>query len=140
MKRNPSNLKYKKYHKVNISYRSLIDRKNFFLIRGAYGLQALHAGTLTWQQIEACRRALRRGLKKKGAIYIRPFTSAPISRKSVASRMGKGKGAISHWVSPIKAGQIMFEINCKSEVIALNTLKKAATKLPIKVKIRKLTF
>lgn len=89
MKQFPNELKFKKYHKANYSFNYLKDRKNFFLNKGMYGLQALSSGKLTFRHIEACRRSIRRGLKKKGDIFIRPFTSVPVSRKAVASRMGK---------------------------------------------------
>lgn len=65
-------------------------------MNGFSGIQAEGFGKLTFRQLEACRRTLRRGLKKTGKIWIRPFTSVPITKKSIASRMGKGKGNISH--------------------------------------------
>lgn len=63
------------------------------------------------------------------------FTRVPVSKKPIASRMGKGKGGISYWIAPIKKGQILFEINCKSLDYAAFILTKASTKLPIKTKI-----
>ena len=94
MKQFPSNLKFKKYHKVNYSFKHLLDRKRFFLIKGNYGLKSEEAGKITGKQIESCRRTLRRGLKKTGHIFIRLFTNTPVTRKSVASRMGKVKGRL----------------------------------------------
>lgn len=96
MKQYPSNLKFKKYHKVNYSFTSLLDRKRFFLGDGVFGIQAEASGKITFKQIEACRRTLRRGLKKSGNIWIRVFTYAPVTKKPVAARMGKGKGGFSH--------------------------------------------
>lgn len=91
MKQYPKNLKYKKYHKVNFSYSKLLDKKNFFPINGEYGIQAMESGKLTFKQIEACRRTLRRGLKKKSLLWIKCFTSRPATQKPIASRMGKVK-------------------------------------------------
>jgi large subunit ribosomal protein L16 len=70
----------------------LLERKNFFLYHGILGLQSLSFGKLKYRQIEACRRTIRRGLRKKGKIFIRVFTGIPVSEKAKASRMGKGKG------------------------------------------------
>jgi large subunit ribosomal protein L16 len=96
MKQFPSNLKFKKYHKVNYSFSYLIEKKVFFPIYGEYAIQSVDSGKLTFKQIESCRRTLRRGLKKKSKLWIRCFTNAPVTQKPIASRMGKGKGNISH--------------------------------------------
>jgi large subunit ribosomal protein L16 len=51
----------------------------------------LEPGKLTFKQLEACRRALRRGLGKSVRIYFHVFTGVPVSKKPVAVRMGKVK-------------------------------------------------
>jgi large subunit ribosomal protein L16 len=87
--------------------------------------------------MEACRRTLRRGLKKQGKLWIRCFPWAPFTKKPIASRMGKGKGKLSHWFSPIKQGQVLFEMqytafsSYKSHLV----LRKASSKLPVKTTI-----
>jgi large subunit ribosomal protein L16 len=96
MKQFPNNLKYKKYHKINDSFLTLVDKKNFYLIKGQFGIQAVESGKLTFKHIESCRRTIKRGLKKQGEIYIRIFTSIPVTKKPIAVRMGKGKGGISY--------------------------------------------
>ena len=141
MKQYPKNLAYKKYHKVNSNFFNLINQKQFFPMDGSFAIQSLQAGKLTFKQIESCRRTLRRGFGKSVKLWIRPFTSRPVTSKSIASRMGKGKGAISHWMAPVRKGQILFEVlyNSSSER-AFMVLNKASTKLPIKVKIQKLKY
>ena len=47
--------------------------------------------------------------------------------------MGKGKGAVSHYIAPVKPGTIMFEIDGASDIISKEALLKAGKKLPIKV-------
>jgi len=96
MKQYPSKLKFRKYHRVDYRFSKLTEKKVFFAGLGTTGIQALEYGKLTYRQIEACRRTLRRGLKKTGKIFIRVFTSIPVTKKPVASRMGKGKGATSY--------------------------------------------
>lgn len=92
MKQNPSKLKYKKNHRVSSSFFFLKDQKNFYLKRGNLALKTQKAGKLTYSQIEACRKSIRRNLKKQGKILLRTFTSFSVTKKAVASRMGKGKG------------------------------------------------
>lgn len=140
MKQFPNNLKWKKYHKVNYSFIYLLERKSFYPFFGRYGLKALKSGKLTFVQIEACRKTLKRGLRKKGSLWIKVFTWVPVTKKSVGVRMGKGKGNISHWIAPIKKGQILFEINGINLSKSISLLKKALSKLPIKVSIVKLKY
>lgn len=100
MKQLPNNYIYKKCHKANYSYTKLLDRKNFFSIYGQYGLQSLKHGKLTYKQIEACRRTIKRGFnnfnKNINFICIKVFTDRPVTKKPLATRMGKGKGSLSH--------------------------------------------
>lgn len=140
MKQFPSNLKYKKYHKINDSFLTLLDKKNFFLIKGQFGIQSLEAGKLTFKNIESCRRTIKRGLRKKGDIFIRVFTSIPVTKKPIAVRMGKGKGNISFWIAPIRKGQVLFEVDGVFSKNIYSTLKKAISKLPLKTRILKLKY
>jgi len=140
MKQLPSNYIYKKCHKANYSYIKLLDRKNFFSLYGLYGLQSLKHGKLTYKQIEACRRTIRRGLKKLGFLFIRVFTGTPVTKKPIATRMGKGKGAIVYWISIIKKGQIIFEIGGLTFLNAKDILKKCSNQLPFKTKMVKLFY
>jgi ribosomal protein L16/L10AE len=68
MKQFPSNLKFKKYHKVNYFYNATIEKKVFFPLDGEYGIQSLESGKIKFKQIEACRRTIRRGLTKMGKL------------------------------------------------------------------------
>ena len=47
--------------------------------------------------------------------------------------MGKGKGAVSHFIAPVKPGTVMFEVDGASDVVSKEALLKAGKKLPIKV-------
>jgi large subunit ribosomal protein L16 len=49
--------------------------------------------------------------------------------------MGKGKGAPEFWVAPIRRGRIMFEVSGVSKELAIEALKLASHKLPIKTKV-----
>lgn len=68
MKQFPSNLKFKKYHKINKSFLVLKNQKSFLPSFGFFGLKSLDSGKLTFNQIESARRAIRRTTKKDGSI------------------------------------------------------------------------
>lgn len=140
MKQYPNNLKFKKYHKANNFFFINIEKKLFFPLDGEYALQCLEPGKLKFKQIEACRRTIKRGLLKKDNLWIKLFTNIPVTKKSISSRMGKGKGNVSHWVVAVKRGQILFEISTLKFEKALFVLTKAKTKLPIKTKFIKIIY
>lgn len=93
MKTNPSNLKFKKFHKPNSAFLVLKEQRSFLPFSGFFGLKSLEAGRLTYKQIESARRTIRRTTKKAGNLWINLFTSFSISKKAAGSRMGSGKGA-----------------------------------------------
>ncbi|MBI3763944.1 MAG: 50S ribosomal protein L16 [Chloroflexi bacterium] len=101
---------------------------------GEYGLQALEPGWMTQRQIEAARRALVHHMKRRGKVWIRIFPDKPVTKKAAETRMGKGKGAVDHWVAVIKPGRIIFEIAGLSEDVAREALRLAAHKLALKTK------
>ena len=101
---------------------------------GTFGLQALEPGWVSNRQIEACRVAISRSIKRGGKIWIRIFPDKPITKKPAETRMGKGKGSPEQWVAVVKPGRILYEIEGVPEDIAREAMRLAAQKLPIKVK------
>jgi len=101
---------------------------------GDYGLQALEPGWVTARQIEAARRALVRFMRRRGKVWIRIFPDKPVTQKAAETRMGKGKGAVDHWVAVVKPGRIMFEISGLDEEAAKEAMRLATHKLSIKTK------
>lgn len=102
---------------------------------GDFGLKAMGNGWITSRQIEACRIAITRTMKRDGKVWIRIFPDKPVSKKPLETRMGKGKGAPEFWVAIIKPGRIMFEVSGVSKEIAQEALSLASHKLPIKTKV-----
>jgi len=96
MKQYPSRIKYKKNHKLTSSLLYLEENKNFYPYKGLISLKASENCKLTYNQIEACRKSIRRSLRKQGFIFLRVFTNISLTKKPLASRMGKGKGSHSH--------------------------------------------
>lgn len=127
----PKQTKYKKQFKGVIKNKT---SKGHKIIFGNYALKALEEGRLTSKQIEAGRRAIVRKMKRLGFLWIRVFPDTPITSKPTEIRMGKGKGAVQFWVSKIKKGQILYEINGIKDETAKKALKSGANKLPILTK------
>ena len=101
---------------------------------GSFGLKTLEPGWITSRQIEASRIAVTRYMKREGKVWIRIFPDKPVTAKPAEVRMGKGKGALSHWVAVVKPGRIMFEIDGVPEAVAREAFDRASAKLPIKTK------
>ena len=102
---------------------------------GSIGLQALERGYLSSRQIEAGRRAMTREVKRKGKIWITIFPHKPLTRRPAEVRMGGGKGAVESWVSVVKPGRILFEMDGVEDEVATEALRLAAHKLPIKTAV-----
>lgn len=102
---------------------------------GSIGLKAVSAGEITSRQIEAARRAMTRSVKRGGKIWIRIFPHTPITRKASEVPMGSGKGSVEFYVSRVKRGKIMFEMDGIPEELARKALTLASAKLPVKTKI-----
>ena len=101
---------------------------------GEYGLQSLGRVWMTNIQIEACRIAMNRAMKRKGKVWIRVFPDKPTSKKPLEVRMGKGKGAHDKWVAVVKPGCMLFEIDGVPESVAREAMRLASNKLPIRTK------
>ena len=124
----PKRTKYRKMHKGRnrgLAYKG--SQVSF----GSFGLKAMDFSRLTSRQIEAARVALTRHMKREGKVWIRVFPDKPITTKPAEVRMGKGKGAVDHYVCEVQPGKIIFEIEGVSEEVAYESLRLAAQKLPI---------
>ena len=127
----PKRTKYRKMQKGR--NRGKATRGNV-VNEGQFGLQALEAGLITANQIEAARIAMTRYIKRGGKVWIKVFPNKPISKKPAETRMGKGKGATEYWVAVVKPGRVMFELADVAEETAREALRLASQKLPIKTK------
>ncbi|MFT4552655.1 MAG: large subunit ribosomal protein L16 [Chlamydiales bacterium] len=105
-----------------------------FVEFGDFGMQVLDRGRLTNQQIEACRVAINRYFSRRGKVWIKVFPDKPISKKPAEVRMGKGKGAPSHWVAVVRPGRVLFEVGSVTREMAREGLARAAAKLPLKTR------
>ncbi len=123
-----------KHRKVQRGSRRGIARRGASVAFGEYGLQALERSWISTTQIEACRVALSRAMKRRGKLWIRIFPDQPITSRPPETRMGKGKGPLDTWVATVRPGSVMFELGGVSEQIARQGFRLAANKLPIRTR------
>ena len=109
-----------KYRKVSKGSRAGYATSGTELAYGEFGLKALTRGLLTATQIEACRVAINREMKRKGKLWIRVFPDKPVTRKPIEVRMGGGKGNPEFWAAVILPGKVLFEVGGVSEEVAKN--------------------
>ena len=121
-----------KHRKVQRGSRKGTAQSGNRLSFGDYGLKALDRAWIKSQQIEACRVAINRHMKRKGKVFIRIFPDKPVSKKPLETRQGKGKGAPEFWVAVVRPGMMLFEVGGVPEGIARSALRLAACKLPIR--------
>ena len=128
----PKKVKHRKSHKGRISGVATSGNKVSF---GDFALQAIEPGKLNSRQIEASRIALTRHIKRGGKVWIRVFPDKPITKKPAETRMGSGKGGLDHWVAPVRAGRVLFELHGITEALAKEAFALADSKLPVKCRV-----
>jgi large subunit ribosomal protein L16 len=101
---------------------------------GAYGLKAMEGGLISSRQIESARRAMTRYVQRGGKIWIRLFPDKPMTKKGAETPMGKGKGAVDHYVAKIRAGKVLFEMDGVPAATAKEAMRRAGQKLCVKTK------
>jgi large subunit ribosomal protein L16 len=125
----PKRVKYRKQFRGRMKGRAT---RGVDVAFGDFGLQALEPAWITSRQIEAARRTMVRFVRRRGKYWIRIFPDKPVTAKPAETRMGKGKGAVDHWVAVVKPGRVMFELGGLPEETAREAMRLAAFKLPIK--------
>ena len=128
----PKKTKYRKDHKRR---RGGIATRMVDVNFGSYGLKAMSAHWVDSRQIEAARRVMTRYIKKTGKLWIRIFPDKPVTAHGGEIPMGKGKGAVDHYVCVVKPGTVMFEMEGLDEKTAVEAMTLAAHKLPVKCKV-----
>lgn len=128
----PRKIKYRKQQK---KIKRGIAGRGHELAFGRFGLKILESGRISSRQIEAARRAMTRYIRRGGEIWIRIFPDKPITVTPPEVGMGGGKGTLDHFVFPAQSGRIIFEIDGVEKEVALEALRLASYKLPLKTKI-----
>ncbi len=127
----PKKVKHRKWHRGRIHGHA---SRKLDVSFGSYGLKALEARWVTARQLESARRAMTRFVQRGGKIWIRIFPDKPVTFKGNEIRMGGGKGAVDHFVSVVKPGMVLFEIDGVKESVAREAMRLAAYKLPVRTK------
>lgn len=127
----PKKTKYRKMQKGRMKG---LSQRGHRLSNGMFGVKALDSVFVTSRQIEAARIAATRYMKREGQLWIKIFPDKPITKKPLEVRMGKGKGALDHYVAVVKSGRILFEISGVPIDVAKEALRLASQKLPVKTK------
>jgi len=127
----PARVKYRKMHRGS---RTGIAHAGSNVSFGEYGLQSLERCWLDTKQIEAARVAVTRFMKRRGKVWIRIFPQKSYTKKPLETRMGKGKGPLESWVAVIRPANILFEVDGVTEAVARESMRLAATKLPIRTR------
>ncbi len=128
----PKRVKYRKQQRGRM--KGMAMRGNYVAF-GDYGLQAVEPAWVTARQLEAARRAIVRHLRRGGKYWMRVFPDKPVTKKPAETRMGSGKGNVDHWVAVVKPGRVIFEIAGVRREQALEALRLAAHKLPMRTQI-----
>jgi len=128
----PKKVKHRKIHRGG-AIRGVAMRGNKVSF-GSFGLKSLENNLISSRQIEAARRAMTRYIQRGGKIWIRIFPDKPMTKKGNETPMGKGKGAVDHFVCVVKKGRIMFEMDGVKEEVAKKAMELAAYKLNVKTK------
>lgn len=127
----PGRTKFRKQQRG--SMKGCASRGNI-LAYGEYGLQALEGTWIKIKQIESARKALTHFIKRGGKVWIRILADKPYSSRPAETRMGGGKGAPEYFVAVVKPGTILFELSGVSREGAIEAMRLAGHKMPIKTR------
>ena len=130
----PARIKHPKVHKGKLKATA---SRGTSLSFGTFGLKSEESSWIKSNQLESARRVMARFIQRGGKIWIRVFPDKPRTSKSAEVGMGGGRGGLSHFVAPVEAGRVIFEIDGLSEELAREALRLGAHKLPIKTRIVK---
>ncbi len=130
----PKKVKHRKWQKGKNKKRKT-ETRGLRLSFGSFGLQAMGSSWVSSKQIEAARRAITHFTKRGGKVWVRIFPDKPVTKRPPEVTMGGGKGAVDHYVFPVKPGRVLFEIDGVAEEDAREAMRKAGHKLPVKTRI-----
>ena len=130
----PKKVKHRKWQKGRSKSRR-VETRGLTLAYGTFGIKALESAWMNSRQIEAARKTITNFLKRDGRLWIRIFPDKPITLQAPEKTLGGGKGAVDHYVFPVKPGRVLFEVDGVSAERAREALRHASYKLPVKTRI-----
>ncbi len=132
----PNQVKHRKQHTRSHNVDHIATRGNYVAF-GDYAIQTLGGGEISARHIEAARVTATHYLGRVGKMWIRVFPHTPVTSRPADTRMGKGKGSVSHWVARVQPGTVLFELAGVSEDMAREALRRQAHKLPLRCRMVK---
>ncbi len=129
----PKKVKHRKWQRGRRKGKG-IETRGTEISFGSFALKAVGKAWMTSRQIEAARRAMTRYVQRGGKIWIRVFPDKPITKKGTEVPMRGGKGSVEHYVTVIKPGRIVFEMDGVPEDTAKEAMRRASHKLPFKTR------
>jgi len=129
----PKKVKHRKWQRGRRKGKG-IETRGTEISFGSFALKAVGKAWMTSRQIEAARRAMTRYVQRGGKIWIRVFPDKPITKKGTEVPMGGGKGSVEYYVTVIKPGRIIFEMDGVPEDTAKEAMRRASHKLPFKTR------
>lgn len=106
--------------------------------KGQYAIVAMGGGYLHWGHIEMIRLTVNRKMNSQTTFAVWRIRAPykPITRKGLGQRMGGGKGAVDHYVTPVRCGCLIVELGGKVELGEVeHILTELAKKLPFPAKV-----
>lgn len=131
----PKRIQHRKVHKGK--FRNKTATRGYYLSFGSFGLKSVESEWIKSTQLESARRAIAHSIQRGGKLWIRVFPDRPMTQKGAEVGMGGGAGSLSHFVAPIEAGRILFEMDGVTEAVAREAFRLAAHKLPVKTRFIK---
>lgn len=128
----PRKSKFKKTFKGNNRGNASSCRE---LIFGQYGIQVLENKNLKANTFEATLKIMNKRVKSSGRVWSRIFPHKPITKKPIETRMGKGKGAIDHYVAVIRPGNVILEFDGVTFLDAQKVLSECMNKLGVSCRL-----
>jgi large subunit ribosomal protein L16 len=125
----PKKVKYRKIQKGRVRG---AESRGLELAFGDFGLKSVETARVDARALEAARIALTRHIKRGGRVWIRVFPDKPFTKKPAETRMGKGKGSPEGWVAVVRPGRILFEMEGVDRPTAMEAMRLASHKLPVK--------
>ena len=132
----PKKVKFRKWHTMRRNAKKgKVETRGITVAFGSHGLKATTHARVRSNQIESARKVVVRSLGKTGKMWLRIFPDKPFTQKPPEVKLGKGKGDPVGYEVEVWPGRILFEVDGVADTVAIDTLTKAAKKLPLKAKV-----
>lgn len=132
----PKKVKFRKWHTMRHNSKTTkVATRGITVAFGSHGLKATTHARVRSNQIESARKVIARALGKTGKQWVRIFPDKPFTQKPPEVKLGKGKGDPVGYEVEVWPGRVLFEVDGVTDAIAVDTLIKAAKKLPLKAKV-----